>query len=466
MSTRAELREERGSIRCAIYTRKSTQDGLEQEFNSLHAQREAAEAYIRAQKGEGWIALKDHYDDGGFSGGNTERPALQKLLDDVQEGRVDNIVVYKVDRLARNIADFARMVELLDRHNVSFISVTQNFNTGDSMGRLTLNILMTFAQFEREVIGERIRDKIALSKQKGKYMGGRVPTGYALKDHKLVIHSKEAVSIRKLFQEYAETGSLTEACRRVNRAGYRTKKVVFASGKVSGGEPFCSRSSWHIVRNRIYLGEVPHKGQWYLGQHQAIIDRELWAKVEALHQRDLAKRKKRSRQYDGGSFLNGMVYGSDGVPLSSKTTYKKGDGDSVRKYRYFISSVVDKKGYEAAPLPAVAAEELEGVVLASLKEVLQAPEYCAQVQNLLEVEGYDAEKLKADSGFKTLSDIGEIWSLLFPKEQRRLFHLLVDRVIVGKDFLTIRYKASGLISVLAEVETGKEEKNREEKVCQ
>ena len=458
MDIKSGSNNEKGPVRCAIYTRKSTEEGLEQEFNSLHAQRESAEAYIQAHRGEGWLVLPDYYDDGGFSGGNTERPALQRLLADVESGKVDAIIVYKVDRLARNIADFARLVELLDRHNVAFISVTQHFNTGDSMGRLTLNILMTFAQFEREVIGERIRDKIALSKKKGKFTGGRVPTGYTLKEHRLLVHPKEASGIQMLFKEYATTGSLAEACRRTNRAGYRTKRNVFEGGKVSGGGPFTGKAAWHIVRNRIYLGETPHKGQWYLGEHPAIIGRELWAEVEARHKEDLAKRKKKSRQYGQGSFLNGLVFGSDGVQLASKTTYKTDEqGNRRKKYRYFVSTVVDKEGYQAAPLPPVAATELEDVVLNSLGEMLRAPEYCHQVQSLLQAEGCNPAQLKDGTVFKTLSDIGQVWELLFPEEQRRLFHLLVERVTVGKDSLAILYKANGLASVLAEIEAGKQQ---------
>jgi len=455
---------DRGPVRCAIYTRKSTDHGLDQEFNSLDAQREAAEAYIHTRRSEGWIALPTEYDDGGFSGGTIDRPALQKLIDDVEDGRIDVVVVYKVDRFARSIGDFAKMMDLLKRHGVAFVSVTQHFNTGDSMGTLTLNILMTFAQFEREMTAERIRDKIALSKKKGKFTGGRVPTGYTLDDHKLTIDQQEAEGIRMLFQEYANTGSLAEACRRTNAAGHCTKKVVFKTdGRISGGGPFVPKNAWHILRNRIYLGEIPHKGCWYPGEHEAIISHELWEQVAACQQTERDKQQ-RGKKLSTGSFLRGLVYGSDGVPLVAKTTYKKRKGSSrTRKYRYFVSNRVDGEGYGAARLPPLPAKELEEIVLTSLGEMLQAPEYSAQVEHLLKERG--GEHIENGQVFDILKDVGTVWSLLFPEEQRRLFHLLVDRVTLGSESLTIRYKATGLISVVAEVEAANQQSNSKEAPC-
>ena len=454
---------DRGPVRCAIYTRKSTDHGLDQEFNSLDAQREAAENYINVHRNEGWVALPTEYDDGGFSGGNTDRPALQRLMDDVEDGKIDVVVVYKVDRFARSIGDFAKMMELLKQHGVAFVSVTQHFNTGDSMGTLTLNILMTFAQFEREMTAERIRDKIALSKKKGKFTGGRVPTGYVVDDHKLMIDQQEADGIRMLFQEYANTGSLAEACRRTNSAGHRTKKVVFKTdGRVSGGGPFVPKNAWHILRNRIYLGEIPHKGSWYPGEHEAIISDELWEQVAARHQKERDKQQ-RGQKLSTGSFLRGLVYDSDGVPLVAKTTYKKKKGSSrTRKYRYFVSNRVDGEGYSAARLPPLPARELEEIVLTSLGEMLQAPEYSAQVEHLLKESS--GEQIESGQVFGTLKDIGTVWSLLFPEEQRRLFHLLVDRVTLGAEELTIRYKATGLVSVVAEVEAANQnnDQNKEQ----
>ena len=452
-------------VRCAIYTRKSTDHGLDQEFNSLDAQRQAAENYIHSRRSDGWVVLPQTYDDGGFSGGNTDRPALQQLIDDIEEGGIDVIVVYKVDRFARSIGDFARLMELLDQHGVTFVSVTQHFNTGDSMGTLTLNVLMTFAQFEREMAAERIRDKIALARKKGRFTGGRVPTGYVVKDHKLVIDPVEAEGIRMLFREYVETGSLAEACRRTTEAGYRTKKIVFKTdGRVSGGGSFIAKNGWHILRNRIYLGEIPHKGEWYPGEHEPLISAELWQQVETCH-----KKQREAPAYKGltGNFLRGRVYDSEGVPLVAKTTYKKDSSGRTHKYRYFVSSRVDGEGYGAAHLPPLPAKALEDIVLASLGEMLQAPEYSTQIHHLLSKTSGKGQTPEPSEIAQVLGDIGTIWKLLFPEEQRRLFELLVEKVTLSENSLTIRYKATGLTSVMAEVHAANQQQLIvEEKACQ
>src|SRR5215831_6343038 len=258
--------------RCAVYTRKSSEEGLEQEFNSLAAQREACEAYIRSQQHEGWVLARTHYDDGGFSGGNIERPALQQLLADIRAGRIDIVVVYKVDRLTRSLADFARLVEIFDGQGVSFVSVTQQFNTTSSMGRrLTLNVLLSFAQFEREVTGERIRDKIAASKKKGLWMGGNPPLGYRVSDRALVIDPAEAETVRRIFALYREHGCV----RRVKDAERRAT----ANGAERGGAPFSRGHLYRVLSNPIYTGRIAHKGQLYPGQHPALIDEETWAAV-------------------------------------------------------------------------------------------------------------------------------------------------------------------------------------------
>ena len=266
-------------LRCAIYTRKSSEEGLEQEFNSLHAQREACEAYITSQKHEGWQVIKTAYDDGGFTGGNMARPALKDLLADISSGKIDVIVVYKVDRLSRSLHDFARMVEVFDKHNVSFVSVTQQFNTSTPMGRLTLNVLLSFAQFEREVTGERIRDKIAASKKKGMWMGGFVPLGYDVKDRKLVVNIREADTIRYIFQCYLDVG-----CVRLLHENLITKNICSKGRSNSlkySGEKILSRGTlYNLLSNPIYIGQVRHKEAFYPGQHQAIIGQELWDQVQ------------------------------------------------------------------------------------------------------------------------------------------------------------------------------------------
>jgi site-specific DNA recombinase len=259
-------------LRCAVYTRKSTEEGLDMEFNSLDAQREACEAYVASQKPEGWLLLGDHYDDGGFSGGTLERPALRRLLTDIEAGRVDVVVVYKIDRLSRSLMDFAKLVEVFDRNNVTFVSVTQSFNTTTSMGRLTLNILLSFAQFEREVIGERIRDKFAASRKKGMWMGGFVPLSYDVNDRKLIINKAEAATVRMIFERFIKIGSATELVRKLRAEGVRGKQ----------GKLVDKGYVYKLLNNRVYVGEAVHKGLAYPGEHQAIIDRVLWDRVHTV----------------------------------------------------------------------------------------------------------------------------------------------------------------------------------------
>jgi site-specific DNA recombinase len=263
-------------INCAIYTRKSSDEGLEKEFNSLDAQREACEAYVKSQKHAGWLALADLYDDGGLSGGTLERPALQRLLADIKSGKVQIVVVYKVDRLTRSLADFAKIVDVLDAHDASFVSVTQSFNTTTSMGRLTLNMLLSFAQFEREIAGERIRDKIAASKAKGMWMGGNVPLGYDVMDRKLIVNETEAGTVRTIFRRYAELGSVRLLRDDLARQGIVSKRRAHASAALAGGNHFSRGALYTLLQNRIYRGEISHQGHVYPGQHEAIIDVDLW----------------------------------------------------------------------------------------------------------------------------------------------------------------------------------------------
>jgi site-specific DNA recombinase len=272
---------ERKALRCAVYTRKSSEHGLEQDFNSLDAQREAAEAYVKSQAHEGWRLVKTRYDDGGISGGTLDRPALQALLADIQSRRVDIVVVYKVDRLTRSLADFAKLVELFEANGVSFVAVTQQFNTTTSMGRLTLNVLLSFAQFERELAGERIRDKFAASRRKGMWMGGTIPLGYDIKDRRLVINEEEAERVRLIFRQYLALGCVSKLRADLDRRGIRSKQRVPTSGRVLGGCSFGRGALYHLLKNRIYRGEVVHKGATYPGEHKAIVDEELWNAVQA-----------------------------------------------------------------------------------------------------------------------------------------------------------------------------------------
>ncbi|MGA9796294.1 MAG: recombinase family protein [Rhizomicrobium sp.] len=267
--------------RCAVYTRKSSEEGLEQSFNSLDAHREACEAFVLSQRHEGWSIVAKRYDDGGFSGGTMERPGLKTLLADIEAGEVDVVVVYKIDRLTRSLFDFAKIVEIFDARKVSFVSVTQSFNTTTSMGRLTLNVLLSFAQFEREVTGERIRDKIAASKKRGMWMGGNIPLGYDLKDRKLVLNKEEAATVRTVFSLYAQLGSVRKAKSELDRLQLKTKIQKPASGLTKGGLPFRVGHIYTILRNRLYRGEIAHKGQVYAGDHQRIVDQDLWDKAQA-----------------------------------------------------------------------------------------------------------------------------------------------------------------------------------------
>src|SRR5687768_5105889 len=325
-----------GHLRCAIYTRKSSEEGLEQTFNSLDAQREACEAYVLSQKHEGWSVLCDRYDDGGFSGGSMERPALTKLLADIEAGRVDVVVVYKVDRLTRSLADFAKMVEIFDAQKVSFVSVTQQFNTTTSMGRLTLNVLLSFAQFEREVTSERIRDKIAASKRKGMWMGGFVPLGYEPRSRSLVVNEAEAQTVRTLFSLYLQLGNVRRVKEEADRLNLRSKQHCNGNGRSYGGVSFSRGAIYKILSNPIYVGEIVHRGERHPGSHPAIIAREIWDAVQNQLATNAA-RHKRQAGTPSSSLLAGLIFDQGGEPLTPTHASKGG-----RRYRYYVSrSLVD-----------------------------------------------------------------------------------------------------------------------------
>jgi site-specific DNA recombinase len=349
-------------VRCAIYTRKSTEHNLDLEFNSLHAQREACEAYIKSQMHEGWRLVPDGYDDGGISGASLDRPDLQRLLGDIAAGKVDNVVVYKVDRLTRSLTDFAKLVELFDRHSVSFVSVTQSFNTTSSMGRLTLNVLLSFAQFEREVIGERVRDKIAASKKKGLFMGGNIPLGYTNRDKKLVIVPQEAKQVRWLFQRYLELGSLGLLLEEMNRQGFRTKTLTLSSGKERGGVPYGKGALAYLLKNRCYVAEIAHKGQIHAAEHEPIIARETFDAVQASLGAMAITRKTDTKA--SCFLLTGYLFDSAGNRMTPSHSRKKG----VR-YRYYVSQAVlqSRKG-DAGEVFRVPAPDIEAVIERFLRD--------------------------------------------------------------------------------------------------
>ncbi len=346
--------------RCAIYTRVSTDHGLEQDFNSLDAQREACEAYIKSQASEGWMLVRTHYDDGGFSGGNLDRPALQQLLDAVRTNKLDIVVVYKVDRLTRSLADFAKLVELFDAQGVSFVSVTQSFNTTTSMGRLTLNVLLSFAQFEREVTGERIRDKIAASKKKGIWVGGVVPLGYRVQDRKLVIDGAEAAMVRLIFERYLALGSLLALLAELRDQGVRTRRRTLSSGRVIGGVFFTKGPLSHLLKNRMYLGQLNHRGQSYPADHPPIIDRETFEAVQARLAQNLAAH--RQTRTPSRALLLGKIFDDQGNAMTPSYAVKSGI-----RYRYYVSrALTEGRKTEAGSIARVAAVEIEQAVCAAL----------------------------------------------------------------------------------------------------
>ncbi|WP_034837094.1 recombinase family protein [Endozoicomonas numazuensis] len=430
--------------RCAVYTRKSSEEGLEQEFNSLHAQRDAAEAYILSQKHEGWVLVPDDYDDGGYSGGNIERPALQRLLRDVRAGLLDIIVVYKVDRLSRSLADFAQLVDLFDQHRVSFVSVTQQFNTTSSMGRLTLNILLSFAQFEREVTSERIRDKFLLSKKKGMWMGGNPPLGYDVVNRKLLINRKEASVVRLIFEHFAATRSIIATCEMLNAKGYRTKQIPLRNGGFRGGIAFAKNAVYRILRNRIYMGEIGNKGEWFPAEHTAIISNDLWAKAVAAFDIESIQRSRQSRLRKNPSFLKGLLFGPDGHALSATSTRKQ----NGKLFRYYVSYSAQSKGYSNGPLPPLSASVLEKLVLESTQRQLASPELLLHVWEKVEKT---EPQISIDRVRLALNDLSSIWEELFTPEKRRLIELLIHRIDLTPTTLTILFKPDGIDSVVSEL---------------
>ncbi|MTH60039.1 recombinase family protein [Paracoccus litorisediminis] len=422
-------------LRCAVYTRKSSEEGLEQEFNSLDAQREACEAFIASQRSEGWVALRERYDDGGISGGTLERPALTRLLADVEDGLVDVVVAYKLDRLSRSLMDFSKLVEIFDRCGVTFISVTQSFNTTTSMGRLTLNILLSFAQFEREVTAERIRDKVAASRKRGIWMGGSVPFGYRVENRKLVIDDNQAVEIRWIFERFAELGSATELAREAVQRGLRTSR----------GHAMDKKFIYRVLSNRVFIGEAVHRGQVYPGEHAAIISREAWDRVHAILQVSPRKRAARTRAQTP-ALLKGLLFGPDGAAFSPSHTRK-----GSRLYNYYVSQSVLKHGAGACPVGRVPAGEIEAAVVGRLRMVFRQPEIVAGTFKALRDQ--DAGITEAEV-VDALQRFDQLWVELFPTEQARIIALLVERVDIGTEGLKVHLRVDGLPGLAREMQAG------------
>ena len=511
-------------VRCAIYTRKSTDENLDSGFNSLDAQREAAENFIRSQQNEGWVALPERYDDGAYSGATMERPALQRLLDDVRGGRVDAIVVYKIDRLSRSLMDFTKLVGELEHHDVSMVSVTQHFNTTTSMGRLTLNILMSFSEFEREVIGERIRDKIAAEKKRGRWLGGRPPLGFTVdRDaRRLVVIAEEAALVRFIYRRFMQLRSVVALVKELNDGGYRTKAWTTREGKEIGGRLWDKSAVYRLLNNPSYLGLVQHKDKTYPAEHDAIIDRKLWEEVQRFLQKNHVTRGNTTRSQTPAMLRGLLRCGSCGTSMGV-TFSKKGK----RRYRYYLCLRANKRGYDACPVRTVPAGDIEQAVLIQLRKVFQAPEVLAATLRSVEArEAEERDRLTAerdalsnelavvksaasrllqtrlDSGqafvgeelgrleaqrqdlearlrdldaqllflarnpvtpestAEELARLDNIWENLVPAEQQRIMEILVDQVTVYPERIEVALAADGLYSIVGEMQA-QEDSNEE-----
>jgi site-specific DNA recombinase len=415
--------------RCAIYTRKSSEEGLQQDYNSLDAQREACEAFIKSQAGEGWRLVNGAYDDGGFSGATIERPGLQQLLAQIREGRVDVVVVYKVDRLTRSLADFAKMVELFDARGVSFVAVTQQFNTTTSMGRLTLNVLLSFAQFEREVIGERIRDKVAASKRKGMWMGGVAPMGYEVRDRKLVLNDEGARIVKHIFERYLKLGNVRALRNELEARGFVSEVKVSKKGNRHGGQPFSRGALYHLLSNPIYIGEIRHKRDRHPGQHAAAISRVLWERVQERLQNQSARIGDSGKTAALPSPLAGKLYDASGELL-----YVQGAAKGQRRYRYYVSrGLVKGEPQDADQGWRISAPEIERIVTGAVSMMLRERRAIA-----LALEESRLETVPLKSTLKS----AEHWNGLLQTSEKADSALvkLVERVELGREGIRISLK--------------------------
>ncbi|NMG16980.1 recombinase family protein [Aromatoleum bremense] len=421
--------------RCAVYCRVSTDERLDQSFNSIDAQREAGKAYVASQRSEGWSLVADDYLDPGFSGGNMERPGLRRLMADIEAGGIDIVIVYKIDRLTRSLTDFSRMIEVFERHKVSFVSVTQQFNTTTSMGRLMLNVLLSFAQFEREVTGERIRDKIAASKRKGMWMGGVVPLGYRVEARQLVIEPGEAKLVRRVFAQFVACRSTTDLVR------------ALAAEKITSrrGTPFSKQGLHKILSNRLYLGEISHKGESYPGQHAALVDEALWNTVQTIFAENINVRRTDTwaRRVDE-ALLRGLLFTADGERLQPSFTTKA----NGRRYRYYVPRRTLRYGAGKHPIGMLPAAPIEDMVLAQVHAALLAPEV---TQAVCDAARHDHPQLTEPDIVLPLRNLAGVWRQLFAAEQQRIVQLLIERVVVTEDTLEIVWREPGWRELVGEL---------------
>ena len=444
------LPEEKKKLKCAVYTRKSTEENLERDYNSLDAQREAAENFIASQKMNGWQLLPEHYDDGGFSGGNTERPALKRLLAEGEAGRIDVIVIYKLDRLSRSLLDFMKLVEFFEAHNTSIVSVTQQINTSTSAGRMMINILMTFAQFEREVIAERIRTSVAGAKRRGKYCGGTLVLGYDVdgKNRQLVVNQGEALIIRHIFRRYCEIGSARDVALEMNNEGHKPKSWITRKGKVHNSREFTTGHIYRMLNNPIYIGKVSHKDMTYPGEQEAIVDEETWQKTQRLLA--VNTRAESATRNSIENPLKGLLKcGYCGGSMT--TTYtKKGN----RRYLYMQCAKDSKRAERTCPLRYIAFGDIEEVVLQQLGAVFRTPTLMAQafeaVRKIQETEGESIHVSRAEIA-EAFNSIKGFWEELFPAEKHRLMHLLIEKIIVKNGLMQMELKTCGMSSLVSEL---------------
>jgi site-specific DNA recombinase len=422
-------------LRCAIYTRKSSEEGLDMEFNSLEAQREACEAYVTSQRAEGWVAIRERYDDGGYSGGTLDRPGLTQLLADIEAGLIDVIVVYKIDRLSRSLMDFAKLVEVFDRNGVTFVSVTQAFNTTTSMGRLTLNILLSFAQFEREVIGERIRDKFAASRKRGMWMGGNVPMGYDVKDRKLVVNEAEAATVRMIFERFAALGSASTLARALQAENIRNKR----------GKRIDKGFLYKMISNRVYLGDAMHKGVAYPGEHKAIVSQAVWDKVHAILQVSPRERRAKNRS-TSEAMLKGLIFTSTGAAMTPTYT-RKGE----KLYHYYTSTDIIRNRDAGSGPVRLPAGMVEAAVIEEIRKIIVSPEVTSRVLHALRRAGAHMEEGELIAALRNFT---ELWDSLFPVEQARIVHLLVDRVTVGTSGMAVDLRDNGIAHLVSDLYVG------------
>ena len=419
-------------LRCAVYTRKSSEEGLDMEFNSLDAQKEAGHAYIASQRSEGWLSAHDDYDDGGFSGGSMERPALKRLLGDIEAGLIDGVVVYKIDRLSRSLPDFFKLTELFEQRGVFFVSVTQSFNTSTAMGRFALNMMMAVGQLEREQTGERIRDKIAASRKRGMWMGGPVPYGYRVENRKLVVQEDEAAAVRAVFDRFVTRRSATVVARELREEGVSSRK----------GKQFDKGMLYKMLGNQLYIGKAVHRGEAYDGEHEAIVDRAVWDTVQAILQESPRERASKTRT-QMPALLKGLIFAPNGGAMTPTHTRRRG-----RLYRYYVSMSVLKSGPDSCPIGRIPAAEIEAVVIAQLRKLFRAPEVI--VQTWLAARASDAAITEMDVR-EALFEFDSLWDQLFPAEQARIVQLLVERVSITTDGAEVSFRTDGMESILREL---------------